>query len=231
MRFALLAAAALVAMSPVHAQSVQLGGDVTFNPLNIDGFELSDIYDLDQAFADTYSVAIPAPVRLLVPRHDGLHVRSIANLEGGGILAFVFSQEGDTPEDRVILEDLQVTNASIPLFPDSEDPVHERRIVAAQLLEHEVFPMWAARYQGAEIFAIEAVELGNVQGALQLVAGYFDDEYNSNMMLRAVILPHPTQEESYMAVAAINLDLLNVTDPETLAATVSGRVLSSWEYQ
>jgi hypothetical protein len=73
--------------------------------------------------------------------------------------------------------------------------------------------------------------LGNATGALQLVARYFDQEFDTNTMLRAVILPHPTQAESYLAVATINLDLVSVTDADTLAATISGRVLGSWEYR
>lgn len=223
--------AALTLSAPAYAQSVTLGGEVTFDPLSISGFEVSDTYSLDQTFAETYNVEVLAPVRLSVPRHDGLHVRAIAVPDGGALMAFVFSQAGATPEQNVYLEDIQVTSATIPMFADSEDPTHERRLVAAQLLENDLFPQWSGRYEQAEIYAIEAIELGNAAGALQLVAGYYDQEFNANMMLRAVILPHPTQEASYMAVATIDLDRVPVTNAETLAATVSGRVLSAWEYQ
>lgn len=230
MRIALLLAALTFAV-PSHAQSVQLGGDVVFDPLTVGEIETSDIYYLNQAFAENYNVDVSAALRVLVPQHDGLHVQAIAVPDGGALMAFVFSQAGDTPEERLFLEDLQVTGAVIPLFADSADLIHERRLIAAQLLEEDAFPRMTEGYERAEIFAIEAVELGNAQGALQLVAGYYDHNFDENIMLRVVILPHPAQAESYMAVATINLDRVPVANAEGLAATVSGRVLSSWLYE
>lgn len=242
MRIAVLLAA-LAFTTPAHAQSATLGGsgtldgsgtpgcEVTFDPLSIAEFEVSDIYNVDQAFAETYDIPVLANTRLLVPNHTDLHVRAVAAPDGGAILAFVFSKPGETREQLVFLEDLQVTNAVIPMYADSSDPVHERRLTAARLLEEEIFPQWASRYEGAEIFAIEAIELGNVPDALQMIAGYYDPDFDDNIMMRAVILPHPSQPESYMAVATINLDELPVTDAATLAATISGRVISSWQYQ
>ncbi len=230
MRIALLLTALTFAV-PLHAQSVTLGGEVTFNPLTVGEIETSNIYNLDQAFAENHGVDVPAPLRVLVPQHDGLHVQAIAVPDGGALMAFVFSQAGDTPQERFFLEDLQVTDAVIPLFADSEDPIHQRRLVAARLLEEEVFPQLTEDYERAEILAIETVELGNAQAALQLIGGYYDQNFEENTMLRVVILPHPNQEESYMAVASINLDRVPVTNAETLAASVSGRVLSSWLYE
>lgn len=230
MRIALTLIALAISM-PINAQSVTLGGDVAFNPLSVGEADVSNIYNIDASFADTYGAEVPAPLRLLVPEHDGLHVRALAVPDGGALMAFVFSQDGATPDDRLYLEDIQVTGAVIPMFPDSADPIHERRVIAAQLLEQDVFPRMTAGFERAEIFAIEAIELGNVPGALQLVAGYYDPTFDDNMMLRAVILPHPNQAESYMAMATINLDLVPVTNAETLAATMTGRVLSSWLYQ
>lgn len=229
MRIALFLAA-LAFTTPLHAQSVSFGA-IEFDPLTVGPLPLTENYIIDQAFGEANGVVIDSPVLLSLPDHENLHIRTRAMPEGGSYVSFVFFQEAATPQDRVYLEDLQVTDATIPLFPDAADPIHERRVVAARLLEQDVFPQWAARYEGAEIFAIEAIELGNVPGALQLVAGYYDHEYDDQMMMRAVILPHPDREASYMAVATINLDEVAVTNAETMAETMSGRVLRAWQYQ
>jgi hypothetical protein len=225
MRFAFALLSAFALSGPASAQTI------TFDPFSIGSFETSDIYDIDANFAARYGRNVPAAVRVLVPRHDDLFVQVAAVPDTGGLVGFAFFAEGETPDDLAFLGNLELTDATIPMVPDAEDEVHERRVIAARLLEEQLFPQYANRYQNAEILAIEAVELGNATGALQLVARYFDQEFDTNTMLRAVILPHPTQAESYLAVATINLDLVSVTDADTLAATISGRVLGSWEYR
>lgn len=221
MRNAFLFAAFILA-SPVHAQSAQLG----VNPL-ANGAESVDVFALDQAFADAHGVNVSSPVTMQVPRHDGLQTDMIPAPNSGATAVLVFTQAAD----GAFLEDMQITGFNLPMFEGSADPIHERRVFAAQFMEAELFPQWATRYQGAEIFAIEAIELGNSVGGLQLVAGYYDQENADNMMLRAVILPHPDRIEGYLAVVNVNLDIVPVTDPETLAATLTGRVLSSWQFQ
>ncbi|GAB5447119.1 hypothetical protein [Gymnodinialimonas sp.] len=223
--------AALALAAPVYAQSVQLGGDTAFNPLEVATFDTSVPYVLDQAFADTHGVPLPSPFQVALPGHDGLHVQSIPAPSSGATVVFVFSQDAPLAQDRAFLEDLQITRFNLPMYEDAADPIHERRVFAAGQLETQIFPQFASSFEGAEIFAIEAVELGNSSGALQLVAGYFDQQNGDNMMLRAVVLPHPDRPEGYLAIANINLDLIPVTDPQTLAATATGRVLSSWQFQ
>lgn len=230
MRIALFIAAIFLAV-PLHAQSAQLGGDAAFNPLEISTFDQMDTFTIDAAFAATHDVEVPSPVQLQVPGHDGLHVDTIPAPGSGAKLVFVFSQDAALARDRAFLEDVQLTGFNLPTYEDSADPIHERRVFVAEFFETELFPQWANRYERAEIFAIEVIELGNSRGALQLVAGYYDQENGDNMMLRAVVLPHPERVEGYLAIANINLDIVPVTDPETLAATLTGRLLSSWQFQ
>lgn len=232
---ALLILLALALAPPVSAQSGSTTGAFTgivpFNPLAISSFEIADPYFLSASFTEQFGVPVPAPVGILVPRHDDLHVRALAVPDNGALMVFVFSQDARDERDRVFLEDLQITDATIPLLSDQENPARARIRASVALLEEQVFPQWAGRYENAEILTIETIALGNVPGAVQLIARYFDQEFGANMLLRAVILPHPNQEASYMAVATIDLDLVPVVDGNTLAASLSGRVLSNWRYQ
>lgn len=217
---------------PAGAQSVQLGaGGSAFNPLTIAAFDEMAPFTIDQSFAETHGVEVRTPVTFLVPGHFGLHVASDAAPSTGATVVFGFHQEATQSQPRAYLEDVQITGFGLPLFEDAEDPIHARRIYAASYLEAELFPQWASRFEQAEIFAIEAIELGNAAGALQLVAGYYDQDAGDNMMLRAVILPHPDRISGYMALASINLDLVPVTNAESLAQTLTGRLLSSWQFQ
>ncbi|CAN0491647.1 unnamed protein product, partial [Hapterophycus canaliculatus] len=182
----------------------------------------------DDAFEQAHGVEVDTPVVVQVPRHPGLLVEQFPAPSSGATIVFQFSQDAARPQDRAYLEDLQITGFNLPMFEDSADPVQARRNYAAGYFQSELFPQWAGNFEQAELFAIEDIALGNATGALQMVAGYYDQANGDNMMVRVVILPHPDRIEGYMAIATINLDLVPVSNPETLAATLTGRVLSSW---
>jgi len=50
------------------------------------------------------------------------------------------------------------------------------------------------------------------------------------MMVRLTMMLHPDRPEGYFTISNINLSLVPVSDGETLAATLTGRVLNSWVY-
>lgn len=226
--------AALAFTTPVLAQSEGTPGAFTgitpFDPLTSQEFEPSVPFVLDDAFATQYNTPVPASATFNLPQHPGMYIQPVFAPGGGTIMAFYFLLDARDSADRMFLEDLQVVSLNIPMQPDAEDPVGARMVNAAQLLEQQVIPDWGARMQNIEFFGIEAVPLGSVQNAVQLVAAYVDPETNSNMLVRFVAMIHPEQEDGYFLVARINADLVAVTDPATLAASLTGRVLSSWQY-
>ncbi len=221
----------LILAGPAFAQTEPVPGflgDAYFEPSN---FTLSDTYTFDEDFAEEHDVVVPVPFRLSIPRRDGIEVQTALLPDGGAFVGFTFTSEPTDGFDSLFLEVMQVTDATIPLMAEEADPSQARVQVAAGLLEND---FWGANFAAApeaRILAVEEIELGTVPNAVQLIGAYYDPEFDDQMMVRAVILPHPDQPESLLILNQINLDVIPVRDGETLAATTSGRILEEFEYR
>ncbi len=224
-------AVGLFLAGPAFAQSEPVPdilGEAYFEPSN---FTLSDTYTFDDDFASEHGVEVPVDFRLSVPRRSGIEVQTTLLPDGGAFVGFSFVSEPTGNFGAFFLESMQMTDATIPLLAEESDPSQARVRVAAGLLEND---FWAANFANApeaRILTVEQIELGTVPNAVQLIGTYYDAEYDDQMMVRAVILPHPDQPESLLALTQINLDVIPVRDGDTLAATTSGRILTEFEYR
>ncbi|MBF9042408.1 hypothetical protein HKCCE4037_03670 [Rhodobacterales bacterium HKCCE4037] len=223
-------ALSLALTAPVLAQSTQATGSVTFDYFSDAALTVSDTYTFDNAFSEQYGVEVPVPFRIDVPRRDEVGVQTALMPEGGAFMGYTFFIPGPDGSPAVFLENLQFTNATIPVMADQPDPDAARAQAMAGLLENEVFPAVSAGFERPEILTLELAPNPPVPGAVHMVARMYDAQYDDTMLVRAMILPHPDQAESLLAVSMINLDEVAANDLETLLATLSGRVLASFEY-
>lgn len=224
---AFLAASLVVAASPSRAQGAS--GEISFNLFQIEGLTISDIFVFDDAFGEEYGIDVPVPFSVRVP-WDSRILRIVdGKPSGGAFVKFTFGLEDVSTDERVLLENLQVTTVTIPLYADHDDPALARQRSAVVLARDHVFPRFARDHESLEILTIEALTIGEV-AAVQLIGQFVTPDLGP-MLLRAVILPHPEQEPSLIAVAMINLTLVPVHDRETLSKSLTGRILTSWEYR
>lgn len=202
--------------------------DPGFNLLTLEGLSLSDVFTFDAAFEAEYEIEVPIPFEIVAPRDDRLLRIVDGRPSGGAFVQFTYALEITGEEAPVLVENLQITGATIPLYADHADPAQARQNSAAALARDVLFPRMVADKSMPEILTIEAVTVGGAAG-VQLI-GQFIDPLIGPTLLRAVILPHPDQERSLVAVALINLSLVPVRDAATLAQSRTGRMLASWRY-
>lgn len=224
--FSLLLASTLSLVPPLHAQNPD--GSVTFNLFSLEGLSMMDIFTFDAAFAAQHNIEVPIPFQIGAPRDDRLIRFVDGKPSGGAIVQFTYALEVEGKDTPVLLENLQVTGATIPFYKDQADPAQARQISAANLARDVLFPRMVADKTAPEILTIEAVSADDVSG-IQLI-GRFNDPDIGPTLLRAVILPHPDQERSLVIVAMINLSLVPVRDSATLAQTLTGRMMARFRY-
>lgn len=195
------------------------------------GLVISDTYTYDESVTERFGIDVPVHFRLAVPRFNGVTTRDFLVPDGGAFAAFQFNYVSDeTPEDGIFLENLQVTTANIPLAEGAADPLQARAEMAAQLLREQVFPNSIAAFPEGEMLVLERIELGSIPNAVQMIGQHIRPESGTLELVRAVIFPHPDQIESMMAVARINLAIVPALDAETLEASITGHMMSQWEY-
>ncbi|MEX3017223.1 hypothetical protein [Gymnodinialimonas hymeniacidonis] len=195
------------------------------------GLLLSDTYTYDEGITERFDIDVPVRFRVYVPRFDGVTVRDFLLPDGGAFAAFQFTYVSDeTTEQGLFLENFQVTTANIPMAAEADDPLQMRADLAAQLLREQIFPSAIGAFPEGELLVLERVELGNVPNAVQMIGSHIRPESGGRELVRAVIFPHPDQVESLMAVSRINLTLVPAVDAETLAASITGHMMSEWEY-
>ncbi|MFN4172501.1 MAG: hypothetical protein ACK4GW_12190 [Pseudorhodobacter sp.] len=213
---------------PVAGQTASGDASVRFNLLTYEGLVVSDIFVFDQAYAEKHGAPVPAPFALKVPKDPSILRIADARPDGGALVKFTFGLEQDG--HRTFLENLQIASATLPFYADREDPAETRIRAAVHLARDQIFPRAVAGFDAPKVLAVEQVVLGSVPDAVHLIASYTDPSVGP-MLLRIVVLPHPRQEASLFVVSNINLTLVPVTDGATLARSLTGRVLASWDYR
>ncbi|WP_341863237.1 hypothetical protein [Gymnodinialimonas sp. 57CJ19] len=198
--------------------------------LSATAFQSPDPFALDEDYAAAHGIPILAPVDLLLPNHPNLAVRTVSDPDRAEVLIVEFSRIGDGGE-LTFLENMQITDGFVPMHEDADDPVATRALAAAEVLEMQFYPIWADLFPDTEVLEFNRVDLGNAAAAVHLLLAYRDPRHDANMLTRAVLLAHPTQAESYLVTINIDRDRVRVTDPVTLAATITGQILNTWSYR
>lgn len=195
------------------------------------GLILSDVYSYDSDLEERLGIEVPVPFRLQVPRFNGVTTRDFVLPDGGAFAAFQFTYAPEgTEENGAFLENLQVTVATIPFVDDADDPEEARAAMTAQLLREQVYPNAIGTFPEGELLVLERLPLGGLENAVQMIGSHIRPESGARELVRAVIFPHPEQAASLMVVSRINLALVPAVDGETLAASITGRMLTDWEY-
>lgn len=216
-----------------HTSSLQAQDESSgwsFNLFTLEGLTLSDTVTFDAEIAERNGLDLPAYFRIRIPRDPRIERRIIPNPSGGALVGIVFSRgEDQTGTDADLLELVQITGARVPMQPE-HDGQELSRVQAAGLLARDiVLPRMIADKEGAELIDVSQFSVGEMRAA-QVLATHLEPEIGP-VLLRIVILPHPEQADGLMVVAKINLGLVPVEDNEMLTSTLSGRIISSWEYQ
>ncbi len=212
------------------AQAEESGGSLRFNLFNLEGLTVSDTYTFDAETAARHEIDLKAPFRISVPRDPRVQRNVFVNPDGGALVGIMFRRaDGQTGTDADLLEHVQITGAQLPLAADLDPDGPTRLQLAGQLARDRAFPMMVANKEAAELLDVSFLELGALQ-AVQVVGRHLEPEIGP-VLVRIVIVPHPEQVDSLMIVAKINLANVPVTDQATLEASLSGRVISSWEYR
>ncbi len=218
---------ALSALYILVASSFWLAAQATidFNLFEIEGFEASKVFKFDASYTEKFGIPVAVPFQINVPINRQIELIADGKPAGGGLAKFTFATKD---EPRTFIENIQIVSATIPLMTDQDDPAAARVQVAVGLLTDQVFPAAVQGFQNAKILTVEEISMGGVH-AVHLI-GTYDDPTIGAMLLRLVAMPHPSNEQSYVTISNINLALVPVMDGPTLAASLSGRVMSSWTY-
>jgi len=220
----LAAGAMLLGMTGV-ALAQSASAQIDFNLFEFDGLYIERAYNFDDSYTERFGIDVPVPFSVAVPDRDGVELIADGQPEGGAFVKFTFATD---TEPRQFLENIQVVTASISLAETAVDPTLTRIQIAARVLQEQIFPQAVAGFDDPQILAIEQIDFGDVTG-VHLVGTYGDPAIGP-MMVRLTMMLHPDRPEGYFTISNINLSLVPVSDGETLAATLTGRVLNSWVY-
>lgn len=207
------------------AVSQETTGSIDFNLFEFEGLYTGQNFNFDEDYTERFGIPVVVPFSIVVPNRDGVVLIADGRPDGGAFVKFTFATDTDP---RQLLENIQVVSASIPMAEGAEDPMQTRLQIAANALREQIFPQAVAGYEDPQILAIEQINFGDVVG-VHLVGTYADPSIGP-MAVRLTMMLHPDHPESYFTIANINLTLVPVNDGETLAASLTGRILDSWVY-
>jgi len=220
-----LAAGAMLAGLTGAALAQSASAQIEFNLFEFDGLYVERAFNFDESYTEQFGIDVPVPFSVAVPDRDGVVLIADGQPDGGAFVKFTFATEA---EPRQFLENLQVVPAIVSLAETAQDPTLTRVQIAARALQEQVFPQAVAGFDDPQILAIEQIDFGDVTG-VHLVGTYTDPAIGP-MLVRLTMMLHPDRPEGYFTISNINLSLVPVNDGETLAASLTGRVLNSWVY-
>lgn len=220
-----LAAGAMLLGMTGAALAQSASAQIEFNLFEFDGLYVERAYNFDDSYTERFGIDVSVPFSVSVPDRDGVELIADGQPDGGAFVKFTFATD---TEPRQFLENIQVVTASVPMAETAEDPALTRIQIAARALQEQIFPQAVAGFDDPQILAIEQIDFGDVTG-VHLVGTYGDPAVGP-MMVRLTMMLHPDRPEGYFTISNINLSLVPVSDGETLAATLTGRVLNSWVY-
>lgn len=217
----ILTAGALALAGAALAQDAGQG----FNLYEYDGAYREQDFHFDARYTERFGIEVPVPFSVSVPERTDVVLIADGEPDGGAFVKFTFAID---TEPRQFLENIQVVTASIPMAEETEEPLRTRVAIAAQVLQERLFPRAVEGFEESRVLAVEQIDFGDVTG-VHLV-GTYTDPLTGPMLLRLTAMLHPDQPESYVTISNINLGLVPVTDGDTLAASLTGRLLNSWVY-
>jgi hypothetical protein len=220
-----LAAGAMLAGMAGAALAQGASAQIEFNLFEFEGPYVERAFNFDDSYTEEFGIDVSVPFSVSVPDRDGVVLIADGQPDGGAFVKFTFATE---TEPRQFLENIQVVTASVPMAETTEDPATTRIQIAARALQEQIFPQAVAGFDDPRILAIEQIDFGDVTG-VHLVGTYGDPAIGP-MMVRLTMMLNPDRPEGYVTISNINLSLVPVNDGETLAASLTGRVLNSWVY-
>ncbi|WP_071674205.1 hypothetical protein [Nioella nitratireducens] len=224
MRFIL--ALTLAAFGLSGAALAQDSDPAPFNLFALDGAYANRIFLFDEVYAEDHDVEVPVPFSVSVPAQDPVEVIADGEPGGNGLAKFTFA----VGDPRAFLESVLIVPTPLPMAADdAQDPVRARVETASAVLRDVIFPQVSQGLAGAEMLALEAYPFEGYMGA-HLIARYTDAELGP-MLLRLTAHPNPVGAQSYVAISAINLSMVPVTNGETLLQSMSTRVANSLTYR
>lgn len=225
-------AACIIVAGAATAQ--QNDSSFRFNLFDFEGVYVQTIFNFDEGYSEKTGILVATPFSISVPKRGDVTRIADGKPDGGAFVKFTFAVKGEASADGdepglVLLENLQIITANIPLSTDAEDPRVARLRAAANLLRERVYPQAVAGFENAEILAVEEYQFSNYQG-VQLIGRYIDSTIGP-MMLRLTANLNPNEGASYVTIANINLTLAPVTGGETLMQTITARTVNSLVYK
>ena len=217
----ILTAGALALAGAASAQEAS----VEFNLFSYEGAYRAQDFHFDARYTERFGIEVPVPFSVSVPERGDVALIADGQPDGGAFVKFTFATD---TEPRQFLENIQVVTVSIPMAEEAEEPLRTRVAIAAQVLQERLYPRAVEGFEEPRMLAVEQIDFGDVTG-VHLIATYTDPAIGP-MLLRLTAMLHPDQPESYVTISNINLDLVPVEDGDTLAATLTGRLLDSWVY-
>jgi hypothetical protein len=221
----ILAAGVMLVGMTGAALAQSASAQIDFNLFEFEGLYLEQAFNFDDTYTERFGIDVPVPFSVSVPNRDGVVLIADGAPDGGAFVKFTFATD---TEPRQFLENIQVVTASIPMAEEAEDPATARIQIAARALQEQVFPQAVEGFDEPQILAIEQINFGDVVG-VHLVGTYGDPAIGP-MVVRLTMMLNPDAPESYFTISNINATLVPVVDGETLAASLTGRVLNSWVY-
>lgn len=212
-------AASLVLFPLISLAQEDEGPSVELNVLSVEGLTIGTSWIFDEAFSEEHNIAVPVPFQLVAPKGDDFLVGTEIGPGGDTIIKYHFV----TP-DRQWMENIQFIPMTLPMAD-----MEERLQTLVQALAQQVFPAAAASSNESKIDAARKITIGPYQ-AVEVVGRYMDVA-DGLVHLRLVGIPNPDRPESIYMVANLLDSRVTVTSLDDLAATLSGRALSSFRYR
>ena len=197
-----------------------------FSLFEVEGFVISDSYTIGKSFAERFELSVRVPFTIDVPRQD--NVTTFFD-PGDGTddmqlkIDFVTGDKDTELSDRLLIENQRFVTLTLPMGPPEE-----RLQALARLLANDGFSMAVAGYKQNEYIGTRGTKIGDYD-AIEVVGRYVDPAIGV-LYVRIVGIPNPNGEISIFSVANVVADKFDLSDPDDLALTGSGKTLSSFEY-
>mgnify|MGYP000144408327 CR=1 FL=1 len=206
----------------LHAES-----SFKFNLFEFEGAYVQRVFNFDEAYTSKYGIPVPTPFSISVPIRSDVKMIADGKPDDGGFAKFTFAVEDQG--NLILLENIKIVKATVPIPTDAENPEAVRIQIAAKLLQEQAFPSAVKGFQSPEILALEKYEFDNSRG-VQLIGRYVDPSIGP-MLLRLTINLNPDHPVSYLTVANMNLSLVPVSNGDTLRQTITARVANGLKYK
>lgn len=213
-----------IVLSMVHsATAEEAKTSFKFNLLEYKGLYVSKVFTFDENCSKKFGIPIKLPFKVSVPTRKDIKIIADGKPEGGGIVKFTFYIENQA--EKILVENIQIINATLPIPQIAEDNTLLRIQMAAKLLRESLFASYTKKYTNSKILSVEKYEFKNNLG-VELI-GRYTGLSGDPMLLRATAHLNPNYAESLITIANINLNLVPVKNNVTLRKSITAKIANS----